>query len=73
MEQTAGPLPTDDVSHVVYLGEEAAPLFPLAEHCELPSISADVVSAILLQLPKFIYIANDNLMSMFVEPVNNNS
>jgi hypothetical protein len=29
MEQTAGPLPTDDVSHVVYLGEEAAPLFPL--------------------------------------------
>ncbi|CAM6069785.1 unnamed protein product [Sphagnum tenellum] len=42
MEQTAGPLPTDDVSHVVNLGEEAAPLFPLAEHCELPSISADV-------------------------------
>jgi len=47
MEQTAGPLPTDDVSHVVYLGEEATPLFPLAEHCELPSIFADVVSAIL--------------------------
>jgi hypothetical protein len=44
---TAGPLPTDDVSHVVYLGEEATPLFPLAKHCELPSISADVVSAIL--------------------------
>ncbi len=56
MEQTAGPLPTDDVSHVVYLGEEAAPLFPLAEHCELPSISADVVSAILLQLSKSIHI-----------------
>jgi hypothetical protein len=49
MEQTAGPLPTDDVSHVVYLGEEAAPLFPLAEHCELPSISADVLKSILTE------------------------
>jgi hypothetical protein len=49
MEQTAGPLPTDDVSHVVYLGEEAAPLFPLAEHCELPSISADVLNSILTE------------------------
>jgi hypothetical protein len=63
MEQTAGPLPTNDVTHVVYLGEEAAPLFPLAEHCELPSISADVVSAILLNFLSLSIFANDNLMS----------